>query len=113
MISYCGFYCGACPKFVKGQCLGCKGDKPKCAVGYNACKVRPCCMQNAYATCADCTKYKTVKDCKEFNPLMIRLGQFITSTNRRLGIELIKKEGEAAFVQFMAEKNWVSVKTRG
>lgn len=24
--SYCGFYCGACPKYVIGQCGGCKGD---------------------------------------------------------------------------------------
>ena len=24
LISYCGFYCGACPKFLKEQCKGCK-----------------------------------------------------------------------------------------
>ena len=26
LVSYCGFYCGACPKYTKGQCEGCRGD---------------------------------------------------------------------------------------
>ena len=28
LISFCGFYCGACPKFLKEECKGCKGDNP-------------------------------------------------------------------------------------
>lgn len=29
LISYCGFYCGACPKFTKGQCEGYKTSHKK------------------------------------------------------------------------------------
>ncbi len=111
LISYCGFYCGACPKYVKGDCQGCKGEGPKCAVGYKACKVRPCCIEKGINSCADCDEYTSVKDCKIYNPLMIRFGQFITRTNRRKGIEMVKEKGETEFVEYMMDKNWVTIKT--
>ena len=112
LTSYCGFYCGACPKYIKKQCFGCKGDSPQCAVGYKSCKVRPCCLENAYSSCAECKKYDSVKDCRIYNPLMIRFGQFITRTNRRKGIEMIKEIGEDEFVSFMSAKNWVTIKNK-
>lgn len=34
LISYCGFYCGACPKYLKKECEGCRGDSPLCGTGY-------------------------------------------------------------------------------
>jgi len=92
------------------KCEGCKGDNPKCAIGYKACQVRPCCIENGYNSCADCDKFDSVKDCKLYNPFMIRFGQFITRTNRRLGIEMIKEKGETEFVKYMADKNWVTIK---
>ena len=110
LISYCGFYCGACPKFIKGECKGCKGDMPDCALGYKPCKVRPCCIDHQYDSCADCQKYDSVRDCRDYNPLMIRIGQFITQTNRRKGIELIKEQGKTAFLKIMIDRNWVTVK---
>ncbi len=112
LISYCGFYCGACKKFTDKECEGCKGESALCAVGYEACKVRPCCIENGFNTCADCTKYESVKDCKIYNPILIRFGQFITRTNRRKGVEMIKEKGESEFLQFMIDKNWVTVKTK-
>ena len=112
MISYCGFYCAACPKYTNGDCKGCKGDNPKCAVGYKTCKVRPCCIENGFDSCAKCDKYGSVKDCKLYNPLMIRFGQFITRTNRRKGIEMIKDKGEQEFLKFMSERKWVTFKNK-
>ena len=41
---------------------------------------------------------------------MIQFGQFVTRTNRRLGIEMIKEKGEAEFVNYMIDKNWVTTK---
>ena len=111
LISYCGFYCGECPKFKKNQCNGCKGDNSKCAIGYKACLVRPCCIENNISTCAECNIHESVKSCKLYNPLMIRFGQFITRTNRRLGIEMIKDKGETEFCKYMIDKNWVTIKT--
>jgi hypothetical protein len=110
LISYCGFYCGACPKYIKNECTGCNGDEPTCAAGYNKCKVRPCCIENGFSSCADCEKYNSVKDCKIYNPFLIRFGQFITRTNRRKGIEMIKEKGAESFLQFMKENNWVTIK---
>ncbi len=112
MISYCGFYCASCPKFKKGQCEGCKGDNPKCAVGYKACKVKPCCTENEYRSCADCDKFESVKNCKIYNPFLIKFGQFLTRTNRRKGIEMIKEKGEEEFVNFMTDKDWVTFKNK-
>lgn len=111
LISYCGFYCGACSQFEKGQCLGCKGDNPKCAVGYKACKVRPCCIGKGISSCAECNEYSSVKDCKIYNPFLIRFGQFVTRTNRRKGIEMIKEKGENEFIKYMDVKKWVTIKT--
>jgi hypothetical protein len=42
---------------------------------------------------------------------MIRLGQFVTSTNRRKGIEMIKEKGTDEFMNFMVNKKWVTIKT--
>ena len=110
LISYCGFYCGACPKNAKGDCPGCKGESSKCAIGYKACKVRPCCIEKGINSCADCDEYTSVKDCKIYNPLIIRFGQFITRTNRRKGIEMIKEKGEFEFAKYMIDKKWVTIK---
>jgi hypothetical protein len=41
---------------------------------------------------------------------MIRFGQFITRTNRRKGIEIIKEKGKDEFAKFMIDKNWVTFK---
>lgn len=111
LVSYCGFYCGACPSYIKGKCKGCKGDSPDCGVGYQACKVKPCCVQNGYLTCAQCKKH--VKDCKDYNPLSIRFGEFISQTSRNKGIEMIKEKGLKEFMEFMISKKWVTMKRRG
>ena len=110
LISYCGFYCGACPKYKKGECEGCKGDSLKCAVGYKSCKVRPCVIEKDLSTCADCELYSSVAECKKYNPLLIRIMEFLTRTSRGKGIEMIKKKGEVEFVRYMIEKEWVTIK---
>lgn len=112
MVSYCGFYCGACPTLIKGKCEGCKGHNAKCAIGYRACKVRPCCIENNYNSCADCREYESVKDCKKYNPVLINLFQFLFKSSRRKGIEMIKEKGETEFARFMTDKDWVTIKTR-
>lgn len=113
LISYCGFYCGACPKFRKGECKGCKGDEPGCALGFTSCRVRPCCTGKGYSSCADCQEYDSVRDCHDYNPVMIRIGQFITRTSRRKGIELIKEKGVAAFLSLMIDNDWVTFRKNG
>jgi hypothetical protein len=112
LISYCGFYCGACPTCLSGKCEGCRGNSPKCAVGMKNCQVKQCCVENGFFTCADCTKFVTTRDCKKCNPLFIRFGEWVSSTSRRKGIEMILKKGKSEFLAYMCEKNWVTIKTK-
>jgi hypothetical protein len=42
----------------------------------------------------------------------IRLGEWVSSTSRRKAIELIKEKGKAEFLDYMTDKNWVTVKTK-
>ena len=44
-ISYCGLYCGACPSYLKGTCLGCRSDdKSQPRKSKWGCKIRKCCI---------------------------------------------------------------------
>jgi hypothetical protein len=42
---------------------------------------------------------------------MIRFRQFITRTNQRKRIEMIKENGAIAFIDFMMDKKWVTYET--
>ena len=112
LISYCGFYCGACPTYTSGKCEGCRGASAKCAVGYKKCLVKPCCVENEFFTCADCTKCASTKECKKYNPASIRFGEWVSNTSRRKGIEMIQEKGQTEFLDYMTEKEWVTIKTK-
>lgn len=111
LVSYCGLYCGACPTY-KENCDGCRSDSPLHAVGFHTCKIRPCCLENQYSSCADCKKYATVKSCKKYNPFLMRFVEYISGTSRQKSIEMIKEEGITAFTEYMACKEWVTMKTK-
>lgn len=77
LISYCGLYCAACPTYTSGKCEGCRGDSPRCSVGYASCKVKPCCVEHGYFSCADCEaqpipNYQT-KSTGKLIPMNIRI----------------------------------------
>ena len=111
-IAYCGLYCKACPAFVSGKCEGCRVDSAKSAVLYKKCKVKPCCVENGFFTCADCTIYASTKACKKYNPLMLNISSWIGCVNRSKCIDMIKEKGRAEFLAFMEERNWVMFKTK-
>ena len=112
LISYCGFFCGACPTYTSGKCEGCRGDSTRCAIGYKKCMVKPCCIENGFFTCADCTKCASTKECQKYNPASIRFGEWISNTSRRKGIEMIREKGRAEFLTLMIDKKWVTIKTK-
>jgi hypothetical protein len=112
LISYCGFYCGACPTYLANKCEGCRGNSPKCAIGYKECLAKPCCVENGFFTCADCTKFESTKECKKYNPVSIRFGEWVSNTSRRKGIEMIREKGQTDFLAYMSDKNWVTIKTK-
>jgi len=112
LIAYCGLYCGACPSFTSGKCDGCRGDSEKSAVVYKQCQVKPCCTENGFFTCADCTIYASVKNCKKYNPLLLKIASWIESSDRSKAIEMIKTKGRAEFAAYMDNKKWVCFKIK-
>ena len=53
LVAYCGLYCGACGRYLKDKCPGCHENQK---AGW--CKVRVCCVDNHYASCADCEQFE-------------------------------------------------------
>ena len=112
LISHCGLYCSACPSFASGKCDGCRGNSAKSAIVYKKCKVKPCCVENQFFTCADCTIYASTKNCKKYNPLLLKIASWVESSDRSKAIEMIKEKGITEFLAYMKDKNWVIIKTK-
>ncbi len=108
-IGYCGIYCKECIRFTSGKCEGCRGGLTN---GFKKCQVRPCCVENGFFTCADCTKYASAKDCKKYNPLLLKIAAWVQSTSRIKAIEMIKEKGQAEFLAYMTDRQWVIIKTK-
>ncbi len=104
LIAFCGLYCGACPRFEKGKCKGCAENRAAW------CKVKPCNLENNYSSCADCEQFDDPSSCKKYNPLIIRIGEFVSRTSRRDAIQLLKEIGREDFAKHMAENKLVSLK---
>ena len=100
LIAYCGLYCGACSKYLKEKCTGChKNEKA------SWCKLRACCIEKNYESCADCKEFDDVNDCKKFNNFMAKIFAFFYRSDRKACIELIKNEGYLAYaIKMTAEK---------
>ena len=112
LISHCGLYCGACPSFLSDKCDGCRGNSAKSAIVYKKCKIKPCCVDNGFFTCADCTIYDSTKKCKKYNPLILKIASWIESSDRSKSIEMIQTKGITEFLAYMKDKNWVIIKTK-
>ena len=112
MIDYCGLYCGACPSFISGKCAGCRSNSAKSAIKFKKCPVKPCCAVNGFFTCADCTEFASVKECKKYNPLLLRIASRLEGSDRSKAVNMIKEKGRAEFLAFMESKKWVAYKTK-
>ena len=95
LIAYCGLYCGACGKFIKGNCPGCrKNEKAKW------CKIRTCGINNNYHTCAECQT--NTHDCKLF--------ALIFKSDRDACIRRINDIGELNYAKEMSDKGKMTIK---
>jgi hypothetical protein len=105
LIAYCGLYCGACGKYLNEKCPGClKNEKA------SWCKVRACCMEHSYSTCADCQIKADLADCKEYNSFMAKLFGFIFRSDRAACIKLIQEKGLEDYATYMAENRIQSIR---
>ena len=89
-IAACGLYCGACKKFLNEKCPGCKENEKA-----SWCKIRKCCQEKGFHTCAECDK--DVKDCNIHNNFVGKVFAFLFNSDRAACIRYIRENGEEAF----------------
>jgi hypothetical protein len=104
LIAYCGLYCGACRKFMTGKCTGCqKLSQP------HWCKIRTCCIDKKFNSCADCL-LETPNACKKFNNPVSKVFSLIFGSNREKCILTIREKGPVWYAGHMAETRQQSLK---
>jgi len=104
-VAYCGLYCGACKKYLKEKCKGCHENTK---AGW--CKIRSCCMNNQYTSCAECKEFADPNDCKKFNNFISKIFGLIFRSNRAACIAQIKKIGIEGHADKMTELKRSSIK---
>ena len=94
-IAACGLFCEACRAFVKGKCPGCRAN------GKAAwCKVRACCIEHGWRSCAECTLMH-LSECRKFNSFIGKVFGVIFRSDRRGCIERLRTVGAEAFAAEM------------
>jgi len=97
LVAYCGLYCGACGAYLKGRCPGCHANAKA-----TWCKVRTCCIEEEYASCADCTQHRDPKTCRKFNNPIARLFGLVFRSDRAACIGQIRTLGRDGHATDMA-----------
>ena len=106
-IAYCGLYCGSCQSYLKGKCKGCaKNDKA------SWCKIRTCCIENKYQSCAECKQYKEPMDCSKFNNLFSKFFALVFKSDRNACINMIKQSGYEGYALYMAQNRLQTIKKK-
>jgi hypothetical protein len=105
LVAYCGLYCGACGAYLKGRCAGCH-DTDKRAW----CKIRTCCRQADYASCADCKVFGDPNDCRTFNNLIAKVFGLIFRSDRAACIRQIRELGVRGHADAMARAKAQTIK---
>lgn len=107
LVSACGLYCGACHKYKKGSCPGCReNDKA------TWCKVRVCTRARGFATCADCQDFADLDDCKKLNNIFAKFFALVFRSDRKASLKRIAGIGVEAYAAEMAELGQVVIKRR-
>ena len=102
----CGLYCDNCYKMKNGKCPGCfKNEKA------SWCKIRSCCIENGYKSCADCKKM-SLEECKKFNNFIGKVFGFIFKSDRNANIRRIKEIGYDAFAEELQKSGFMTLKRK-
>lgn len=106
-IAFCGLYCGACGRYRRGRCPGCRENEKA-----TWCKVRACCLEHGHASCADCTEHADPADCRKLNNFMAKVLGVLFNSNRQACLKMIKDKGYDDFAIYMT-RNKVQSLPRG
>ena len=52
LLGKCGFYCGACPTYIKGDCCGCLAEHSE-----GDCYTRDCVVKQDISVCGQCNNF--------------------------------------------------------
>ena len=96
LIAYCGLYCGACRSYLKGKCPGCRENEKA-----TWCDIRKCCMENSYASCADCASIEPMKF-KKYNTFISKVIGLLFNSDRNACLNRIREAGYDGFAGEMA-----------
>lgn len=102
-IGACGLYCGACRKYAGGKCPGCRDNE-----NASWCKIRKCCQEKGFHTCAECDK--DVKECKIHNNFIGKVFALIFRSDRAACIRNIRENGEQAYAEEMTRRGLQTMK---
>lgn len=105
LVAYCGLYCGACKRYLREKCEGCHEN-----IKATWCKLRSCCINNQYSSCAECKELSDPNDCKMFNNFIAKVFALIFRSNRAACINQIKEIGIQGHAEKMAEQKLQSLK---
>ena len=97
LVAACGLFCGACRTHLAGKCPGCRDNEK---AGW--CKVRSCCREHGYASCADCVAFEDVRDCPKFDNVVARIIGFVLRSDRAACVDRIRELGRDGYAVEMA-----------
>jgi hypothetical protein len=107
LIARCGLYCGACKSFLCGRCRGC-GENDKATW----CKVRACCIEHGYSSCAACTEHPDPRLCRRFNNFISTIFGLAFNSSRHACVLKIRALGEEGYAEFMSRQRRQSLPRR-
>jgi hypothetical protein len=106
LVAFCGLYCGACRSYLTGKCPGCN-DNTKATW----CKIRLCCSENNFQSCADCTTIELM-NCRKYNNLISKAFGYLFNSDRAACIARIKETGYEEFSLEMAKNKIQTIKRK-
>ena len=107
LVAHCGLYCGACRAHLKGRCPGCHDN-----VKAKWCKIRSCCGEHGYATCADCREFTDPNNCRKFNNLIAKIFGVVMNSNRPACVLKIRELGLESYAALMAGQKRQTISRR-
>lgn len=104
LVAHCGLYCGACGAYRRGRCPGCHDNQKA-----TWCKVRTCCLENHYSSCAECRTVADPRDCRKFNNFISKLFGLVFRSDRRACLVQIAEKGLQGHAELMAASQLQSI----
>jgi len=93
IVACCGLVCTNCGMYLKEKCKGCHSDRPM----NRHCKMKACTTERKHATCAECSDFENLKDCRKLNNVVSKFFGFVFRTNRIGNLRRIREVGIDAF----------------